>query len=40
MTSNYADNLKANASFDLRNSAYDVDGYMLVGTIDLTADPL
>jgi hypothetical protein len=39
MTSNYAENLKANASFDLRNTAYDVDGYMLVSTVELKQDP-
>jgi hypothetical protein len=37
---NWATQAKADATFDLRGSAYDVDGYMLVGTAKLTQDPI
>jgi len=36
---NWATQAKSDASFDLRGSSYDVDGYMLVGTAKLTQDP-
>lgn len=36
---NYEEQLQKNSDFDLRNTPYDVDGYMIVGTLDLNAEP-
>ena len=36
---NYMYNVKLNPDFDLRLTAYDHDGYMLVGTADFKEDP-
>ena len=32
-------NLKLNPDFDMRLTAYDYDGYMLIGTAQLNDDP-
>ena len=39
LNTNWESNLSLNPNFDLRNTPYDVDGYMLVGTIELNTEP-
>ena len=34
----YRENLAINSMFDFRGTAYDYDGYVLVGTVNLNAD--
>jgi len=39
LNTNWEANLKKSPSYDLRNTPYDVDGYMLVGTVILNNAP-
>jgi hypothetical protein len=38
MNTLYRENIAINGDFDLRGTAYDYDGYMLVGAVKVTAD--